>query len=256
LGKEAVPVKLITEADVRAQLNESAHDVKEFRIEPGAIITPAAREYLMDRRVKLVAAQTEQVGVQASVLPDLAPPKQYKTASGEPIKEKPEHMTSLRGAQLVRKDHPVIRFRGAIDSMTARILEVQLAMDKLGLPKLALELEEILSYVREILRAEVREYPLEFRPLLGMSAEELREKSHHPEKYFGLNHFAPRREHGEAVILLNTLRTQIREVELAAYDAFKGQDGVPTRGDIILALNRLSSLLYVMMFRALTKEYD
>jgi ethanolamine utilization cobalamin adenosyltransferase len=45
-------------------------------------------------------------------------------------------------------------------------------------------------------------------------------------------------------------------VELIAYDAFKGQDGVPNRGDIILALNRLSSLFYVMMFRALTKEYD
>ena len=48
----------------------------------------------------------------------------------------------------------------------------------------------------------------------------------------------------------------MREVEIAAYTAFKDENGVPTRGDIARALNRLSSLFYVMMFRAKTGEYE
>ena len=47
-----------------------------------------------------------------------------------------------------------------------------------------------------------------------------------------------------AILQLNRLRTQIRETELAAAAAF-GRD----REDILRALNRLSSLVYILMLQ-------
>jgi ethanolamine utilization cobalamin adenosyltransferase len=92
--------------------------------------------------------------------------------------------------------------------------------------------------------------------LFGMDEAELRSRSHTPKKYYGIQHFFASVEDGEAVVLLNCLRAEAREVELVAYEAFKTEDGEPKRPDIIRALNRLSSAYYIMMFKAKTKEYD
>jgi ethanolamine utilization cobalamin adenosyltransferase len=236
-GKEIETMGLLTEADVRIALkNRDPLSAKEFHVERGTLITPAAREYLRDHNV------TPIIGNDAS--------------NAASVDSKPEHMTSIKGTALVNKDHPIIRFRGKIDSMTARILEVQCAFEKKEMFEIVAELGEILAYVREILRCEVLDLELNEKTLLGMSGDELRERSHHPKKYFGINHFSPVLEKGEGVILLNTLRTQVREVELAAYDAFKDEYGVPKRTDIIRGLNRLSSLFYIMMFRVLTGVYE
>ena len=45
------------------------------------------------------------------------------------------------------------------------------------------------------------------------------------------------------------LRTVVRRTELAAYRAFRTEDGAVTRDDIILALNRLSSYLWILMIQ-------
>ena len=54
---------------------------------------------------------------------------------------------------------------------------------------------------------------------------------------------------------LNKLRTLTRESELVAYRAFKDEYGQATREDLIRALNRLSSLFWIMMFKYLTDQY-
>ena len=49
---------------------------------------------------------------------------------------------------------------------------------------------------------------------------------------------------------LKSLRCQqriFRETELAAVTAFQDREGNPTRPDILRALNRISSMLYIMM---------
>lgn len=269
-------MSVLTEAALRLELRAEDLDALDiFRVESGTIVTPSAKAFLSDHKIDLVVGEkkvlsnprgdkppeAKAVLLPASVetesnLPAFMPPKRYESVNGGYYDEKPEHMTAIRGPKLVNKDHPIIRFRGKIDSLEARVLEVQLALQKAGMKKAVADLDEVLAYIREILRCEVLDKNLEDRMLLGMDSDEIRVRSHTPKKYYGMNHFAAGLEHGEAVVLLNTLRTIVREAELAAYDAFKGEYGVPSRTDLLKGLNRLSSLFYVMMFKALAKEYD
>jgi ethanolamine utilization cobalamin adenosyltransferase len=112
-------------------------------------------------------------------------------------------------------------------------------------------LAEVLNYARAVMRAEVIGEKLPPMKLFGMDEGEIRDRSHNPMKYFGLPHFMPVKvDDGEAVLALNTLRTMAREVEIAAYEAFKTKSGAPDREDIVTGLNRLSSALYILMFKA------
>ena len=55
---------------------------------------------------------------------------------------------------------------------------------------------------------------------------------------------------------LNLVRTQVRETELAAVEAFFDPTKGPEREDILTALNRLSSAVYVMMCRLKAGKYE
>ena len=52
------------------------------------------------------------------------------------------------------------------------------------------------------------------------------------------------------------MRTVVRQTELAAYRAFRDENGGVTRGDMILGLNRLSSLLWIMMIKLKAGKYQ
>jgi ethanolamine utilization cobalamin adenosyltransferase len=54
---------------------------------------------------------------------------------------------------------------------------------------------------------------------------------------------------------LNYLRTQVRELELAAMDAFAVTPEQVEREDILQGLNRLSSLIYIMMVQLISGHY-
>jgi ethanolamine utilization cobalamin adenosyltransferase len=165
-------------------------------------------------------------------------------------------MTHLYGNMLVFKDHPRIIFRGKLDSMETKILEAQISCSKLNMNKLVHDLGEILQFIRQLVRCEVLGERIEEFSLLGMTAAELREQSHHPKEYFGLDHFQPSYDMGEAVVVINGLRTMTRETELLAYQAFKQENGAVEREDLILALNRLSSLFWIIMFRIRVGQYN
>lgn len=171
-------------------------------------------------------------------------------------KEKPEHMTHLRGDMLVYKDHPRIAFRGSIDSLEAEIITVQVKAAERRQDKLYRDLDEIIKAIRLLLRCEVSGEQVGEMKLQGLTTDELRAHSHHPSQYYGMKHFLPTAEHGEMVGCLNRLRTKARETELAAYRAFKEEDGNVSRGDILTVLNRMSSLFWIMMFKYLTGAYD
>ncbi|MDV9700973.1 cobalamin adenosyltransferase, partial [Clostridioides difficile] len=52
-----------------------------------------------------------------------------------------------------------------------------------------------------------------------------------------------------------SIRSNTREVELAAYEAFKGEYGNVHREDLIKALNRLSSVFWIMIYKVRTNKY-
>ena len=163
-------------------------------------------------------------------------------------------MTHLNGNILVPKYHPRIAFRGMIDALEAETLLTQRAAA--DYPKLVAELEEVLSFVRNFIRCDVLDEPLQEVRLCGYSAAQLREYSHYPDKHLGQPHFLPSHTDSPALLAVNRLRTLVRQTELSAYAAFKDADGAVTRGDIILGLNRLSSLMWIMMCKLKGGQYE
>jgi len=167
-------------------------------------------------------------------------PKRRKAS----MAKKPEHMTSLIGSTLVPKNHPRIILRGKLDSLQAQVVLIQCELTDKALVK---NLQDILNCLRELTRCEVLDQPFEQDTLFGQSYADLQKQSHNPQKYFGVAVLhLPDHKFGRDYALLNTLRTAIRETELIAVEAFKTESGL-SRGDIVLALNRLSSAVYVLM---------
>lgn len=273
-------MSVLTEAMLRIELkNEDLDELREYSVDKGVIVTPSAKAFLSDHKIDLIvgdkkiiktpksnpgAVKTMQKPISnpsadnndKSVLPEFTKPAKYTALGGGQFAEKPEHMTALRGTNLVNKDHKLIILRGQLDSFCAKIAEAQFRINALGMSKLVSDLDGVLAYVQEILGCEVKNAPVPEMKLMGMDEAEIRSHSHTPKKYYGINHFAASYLDGEAVVFLNLLRTQVREIEICAYKAFKDEYGIPSRSDIMQALNRLSSVFYVMMIKVKAKEYD
>ena len=194
-------------------------------------LTSEARDWLNNQRVEILPAES-------------AKKEQFALLSGGFVTEKPEHMTHLNGDYLVHKTHPRIRFRGAIDLLEAEILLCQKAF-----PHLQASLQEVLTLAREVIRCDVLDSPLTEQTLCGLDAQQLRQHSHFPQKYYGVPHFMPSAQDKDSVLSLNRVRCFARQAELLAVDAFCDREGNPTRTDILQALNRLSSMIYILMIR-------
>lgn len=201
----------------------------------GDQLTSTARDFLRRERIEILP------GSQAR-------PERYRLLSGGYAEEKPEHMTHLNGEVLVPKTHPRIRFRGKMDTLEAELILCQLVP---GAPEGALG--EILDLSRKILRCDVLEEPLRQDTLCGLTQDEQRERSHMPQDYYGQPHFMPQASDGPVIAGLNRARCFAREAELAAVEAFSDREGNLLREDIPKALNRMSSMLYLLMIQEKAK---
>ena len=175
----------------------------------------------------------------------MAKPDHYVLENGGIFAEKPEHFTHLRGNTLVPKSHPVIAFRGAIDTLQSELLLAQLTAPE----ALRRNLGEILELSRNILRWEVMEEPAAVDKLCGLTWSEQRSHSHDPQKYYGQPHFMPEYTDGPVILQINRCRCAARAAELAAVRAFSAENGICHREDLLQVLNRLSSMLYILMIQ-------
>lgn len=244
--------RIITEADLRS--HPPVAGTRRYEVEAGTFVTESARAWLDKREIELVVlpAGRGSDGMSRTPLPDRGSRTFVDAATGLPLgREKPEEMTHLRGNLLVKKTHPRIAFRGQLDSLEAAILEAQALAHRQDAPDVRDDLGEVLERVRQVLGAEVKEEPLLEAALLGMDQEELRRASHDIRGRFGMDHPIPGWEMGELALRINTLRTRVREVELAAAAAFEAPGEAP-RPDIIRELNRLSSAVYLIFCRVVS----
>ena len=202
----------------------------------GDQLTSTARDFLRRERIEILP------GSQAR-------PERYRLLSGGYVEEKPEHMTHLNGEVLVPKTHPRIRLRGKMDTLEAELILCQRIP---GAPEGALG--EILDLSRKILRCDVLDEPLIWDTLCGLSEQEQRERSHMPQDYYGQPHFMPQASDGSVIAGLNRARCFAREAELAAVEAFSNREGNLIREDIPKALNRMSSMLYLLMIQEKAKS--
>ncbi len=245
---------ILTENDLRS--HPPAPGARQYQVEEGTFVTESARSWLEKRDIQLVILPKGRMcgGMSRTPLPDRGSRTYLDAATGLPLgREKPEEMTHLRGNLLVKKSSPRIAFRGKLDSLEAAILEAQALAHRQNAPAVRDGLGEVLEQVHLVLGAEVKDQPLEEVPILGMDQARLRQVSHNVKGAFGINHPIPSWEMGELALRLNTLRTQVRETELAAAVAFEAPGETP-RPDIIRALNRLSSAVYILFCKLLAEK--
>ena len=194
-------------------------------------LTSSARDFLSRERIEILPAEQ-------------AKPERYRLLRGGYLEEKPEHLTHLNGEFLVPKTHPRILFRGKLDTLEAELILCQQAA-----AHLAAAVGEILALARMLIRCDVLEEPVPEGKLCGLTEGEIRKRSHVPQDYYGQPHFMPGAEDGAVIARLNRARCAAREAELAAVAAFSDREGNPTRVDILRALNRMSSMLYLLMIQ-------
>jgi len=215
---------LFDEKAVRENLR-NREGKRVFYLRSGDTLTPSARDWLSRERIPILPGES-------------AKPTRWRLLGGGFTEEKGEGLTCLEGDLLVPKTHPRIRFRGAMDTLEAELL--------LAGP----ETKELLDLARRLIRCDVLAEPVGEVTLYGLNEQEQRRRSHFPQDYYGTAHFMPDYAHGPRVLTLNRCRTAARAAELTAAEAFTDRDGILVREDIVKALNRMSSMLYILMLQA------
>ncbi len=239
---------LLTEEDVRRMSNQGTRG--PVVVNRDQMLTPGARDYLREHRVEVVYPQGEAAGEGAP-----SAPAKYRTLFGAALNEKPEHMTHLKGNVLVFKDHPRIAFRGWIDALEAEILLTQQAAAGEGYGAwpgswrrfwaLSGAISASTYWTSRWGHRAVRLYAGTAPGVLPLSGEALR-----PAPLSGLLYRRTRPAGGQQAAHC------VRQTELAAYAAFRDADGNVTRGDMILGLNRLSSLMWIFMIKLKAGRYE
>lgn len=248
-------MRIFTEFELREKYRNNPFS--SFHLPAGCRLTPAAAQFLSDRKISVereeAASQAHRPEKEAFGSKDNAG-QGYILPDGRVCRDKPEHMTHLRGRELVDKRDPRIRLRGKLDSLQAQIIDTVIEFEMIGHAQAARQLKSLLELARALMRAEVTGEMLPAPSFDGLGSGVIREISHHPEKHLGVKHFLPSPAHGRLMSRLNLLRTAVRETELAAADAFCREDGETERKDIIENLNRMSSMVYIMMCRLLAGD--
>ena len=201
-----------------------------FYLGKGDQLTSDARDFLHRERIEILPAQ-------------IAKPERYQLLNGGYLEEKPEHMTHLDAQVLVEKTHPRLRFRGAIDTLEAELLLCQADAPE----AIYKQLGEVLALARNLIRWDVLEEPVGETKLCGLDQQALRNRSHRPQDYYGQPHIMPSATAQKLLLQVNRARCMARSAELAAVEAFTDQNGKVCREDILRALNRMSSMLYLIM---------
>lgn len=254
-------MEILTEADLRSGKVVSTNG--KITVSDGTFITPLAKEFIRDNGIEINFRSNNSSGgsfgkgvMSYTPIPKTGSSRFVDYETGEGYAEKPEHMTHLRENILVPKNHPRILLRGKFDSLEALIMETQITALNEGYKNIAEELDEVMGFVQILLACEVKDEPVPEIKIFGMNSQRLRYVSHHLTEEFGIQHSVPHYTMGKVCVALNSLRTFIRETELAAVNAFTSEDGKILRNDIVEALNRLSSYVYIIFCKKVAGQYD
>lgn len=247
---------VITESELRSLWRDGKHPLPPFP--PGTTFTPAAQDFLKSHQLepRVLTSPSENGAAppeaQATVAPTWDRPGEFPVVlsgpipvcqtCGQPVKNKPEHMTQLDAGHFAAKTHPRILLRGQVDVLHALVMLVAAEARERSLPRLAGALDSLAAYCREIQSAEYNDRPVAPLVLLGKTAEEIHVISHHPDRTLGIAHIVPGPQDPPLLHWLNTLRATARQVEITGLQVYPP----PARPDLVEALNRLSSAVYFL----------
>lgn len=248
----------ITEAWLRA--NHTLSEGAEIHLPAHSRLTPSARELLESRhlRIKFLDeqgslfiddAQQEPQPVHGLTSSDRHPQACCELCH-QPVQIKPDALTHLTAEKMVAKSDPRLGFRAALDGTIALAVWLQIELAESWQPWLA----DIRSRLGNIMRADAVDEPLAEQTIVGLSEDALHRLSHQPLRYLDHDHLVPEASHGREAALLNLLRAKVRETETLAAQVFITRRFEVQRPDILQALNRLSSAVYVMMILSVAKH--
>lgn len=242
--------------------NFTLSEGSEIHLPADSRMTPSARELIesrhlqvkfQDKQGRLFVESSETASREADIpqlkaVHGLTSKDRAETAACElchqPVAKKPDTLTHLNAHTLVAKNDPRLAFRATLDSTIARAVWLQCEFAQSPLKSW---LADIRSVLGNIMRADALNEPLGEQRIGDLTADELHALSHNPLKYLGHDHLVPDAVHGRESAQLNLLRTQVREAEISAARIYIDCDFTVSRPDIMQALNRLSSAVYVLM---------
>lgn len=253
-------MKVITEMVLRNELKGECPPV--YYVPKDKLLSPAAKEYLNQLKIKVEfgdppAAPVAPSNSKATAISDTPVGAKYvDEETGAFYVKKPEYMCQLFGNRLVYKNHPRIVFRGKLDSMSSTVVQVQAEIAATGGPqKLIEDLGDVNKVLNQIMYCEVMEEEMGEVKILGLTPEEIRNRSHNPQKYYNIKQMLlPNYTMGADYTKLNMLRAKVRELEIVALDAFVDGKNVK-QPEVVRTLNRLSSIFHIMMCMYLAGEY-
>jgi ethanolamine utilization cobalamin adenosyltransferase len=241
----------------------------EIHLPENGRLTPSARTLLEERQIRIkylddagrAFVETTGSGEEPALrrVPVLTGKNERNVATcllcSQPLTTKPDTLTSLDGKALVAKNDPRLKLRGKLDTAIARAVWIQTEFaPEGGKTPLAHWLADVRSALGRVLKAEVSGEAMPPVVMGEFDDAAIHAISHSPLKYIGHDHIVPEAGHGVQVARLNLLRAEIREAELLAADVFIDRDFKVSRPDIMQALNRLSSAVYVLMLTTLLAE--
>ncbi len=259
---------IVTEADLRDRIRHPQCG-ESITVAPGTRFSPAAADFIKQWQFRVVyetggGMQTPgRAATNDPSRPEWDKPGSFPvvlagefprcTTCGMPVTSKPEHLTQVDAGHYAPKNSPRIRFRGKLDTLQGLCLLVAARARTFNLPQMADHLDTLAAYCREILSAEYNGRAAAAIVLAGLDEAALRQATHDPRQFVGIDHIVPGSDDHEILHWLNFLRCQARETELAALDALEPYPGaVVGHPSLAQAVNRLSSAVYYLelLFRA------
>ena len=245
---------IITESELRELWQHGRGQLPAFP--PDTRFSDSARDFLRAHQQNVQTAEHSHSQVdwdKPGTFPVvLSGPVPVCAECGQPLKKKPDHMTQMDAEHFASKTDSRLILRGRVDSLHAFVMLAAAKARGFQLTALATNLDTLAAYCREIMSAEYNLRPPASLTLLGKSEDELHEISHWPDCHLGIQHIVPGPEDHEILHWLNVLRTQSREVEVIALEAFghsqfhDHEDRQDFGARLSKALNRFSSAVYVL----------
>jgi ethanolamine utilization cobalamin adenosyltransferase len=216
-------MKFITEMELRDLYK--TEPFTSFVLEPHLKITPGARQFLVDRGVKLIQAK----------ISDDKSPDQSKT--------KPVQGSDQWSLQ---------RLRGRMESIESLFLLVGADLLSYGDAFLAQEVMELGKSFRDVKNAEREQIAPGNIKFWEWTEAEIKNCSNNLGKYFEVNEFHMQLANGKTIALLNHLRVSLREVEPAILEAYwQEEQETCLREDLIEKVNLIINILCIMMWKCL-----
>ena len=142
-----------------------------------------------------------------------------------------------------------MQLRGKLDSLNAQIILFQTHSKN---HEYISDLEQIREIIRILQRCEAAEKIFDGKLILfGLDEDEIHRRSHNPRQFYNLGHIMPHYDMKLEAAEINFLRTLIRECELISCKVFDNDEL-----KINHILNRLSSALYILIYKYLPDDYD